>query len=172
MNSTVPTPVPRLVLGIGNILLGDEGVGVRIIEALRACIDASRRERAPCLPAGKMPKDVEVADGGTGGLDLVDLMAGRRKVIVIDAAEFDGRPGDILRFTAADLGRRESVGLSLHDLGLAEALTMMRHLGCEPEEVVVFGIKPKRIAPGLDLTAEVAAAVPKAVERVLEELDR
>jgi hydrogenase maturation protease len=149
--------VPRLVLGIGNILLGDEGVGVRIVEALR--------ERA-------MPEDVEVADGGTGGADLVDLMADRRKVIVIDAAEFDGRPGDILRFTAADLGRRESIGLSLHDLGLAEALTMMRHLGCAPEEVVIFGIKPKRIAPGLDLTAEVAATVPKVIERVLEELDR
>ena len=163
MNSTVPTPKPRLVLGIGNILLGDEGVGVRIIEAMRACIDASRRERA-------MPEDVEVADGGTGGADLVDLMADRRKVIVVDAAEFDGRPGDILRFTAADLGRREGLGLSLHDLGLAEALTMMRHLGCAPAEVVIFGIKPKRIAPGLDLTAEVAAAVPKAVERVLEEL--
>jgi len=158
-----PASPPILVLGIGNILLGDEGVGVRIVEALRACIDASRRERA-------MPEDVEVADGGTGGADLVDLMAGRRKVIVIDAAEFDGRPGDILRFTAADLGRREGIGLSLHDLGLAEALTMMRHLGCAPEEVVIFGIKPKRIAPGLDLTAEVAAAVPKAVERVLEEL--
>ena len=151
----MPTPVPRLVLGIGNILLGDEGVGVRIIEALR--------ERA-------MPEDVEVADGGTGGADLVDLMADRRKVIVVDAAEFDGRPGDILRFTAADLGPRESVGLSLHDLGLAEALTMMRHLGCEPEEVVVFGIKPKRIAPGLDLTTEVAAAIPKVVELVLAEL--
>ena len=156
MNSTVPTPKPRLVLGIGNILLGDEGVGVRIVEAMR--------ERA-------MPEDVEVADGGTGGADLVDLMAGRRKVIVIDAAEFDGRPGDILRFTAADLGRREGIGLSLHDLGLAEALTMMRHLGCAPEEVVIFGIKPKRIAPGLDLTAEVAAAVPKVIRLVLAELD-
>jgi len=151
----VPTPVPRLVLGIGNLLLGDEGVGVRIIEAIR--------ERA-------MPEDVEAADGGTGGADLVDLMAGRRKVIIVDAAEFDGRPGDILRFTAADLGRRESIGLSLHDLGLAEALTMMRRLGCEPEEVVIFGVKPKDMSPGLDLTAEVAAAVPKVVELVLAEL--
>ena len=151
----MPTPVPRLVLGIGNLLLGDEGVGVRIIEAIR--------ERA-------MPEDVEAADGGTGGADLVDLMAGRRKVIIVDAAEFDGRPGDILRFTAADLGRRESIGLSLHDLGLAEALTMMRRLGCEPEEVVIFGVKPKDMSPGLDLTAEVAAAVPKVVELVLAEL--
>ena len=151
----MPTPVPRLVLGIGNLLLGDEGVGVRIIEAIR--------ERA-------MPEDVEAADGGTGGADLVDLMAGRRKVIIVDAAEFDGRPGDILRFTAADLSPREGIGLSLHDLGLAEALTMMRRLGCEPEEVVIFGVKPKDMSPGLDLTAEVAAAVPKVVELVLAEL--
>jgi len=148
---------PTLVLGIGNILLKDEGVGVRVIEAMRGAA---------------LPEGVELADGGTFGIDLVDLIADRPRVIVIDAADAPGEPGTIFRFGAEDLAARGSVSLSLHDVGLPETLQMARHLGCAPKEVVIFGIKPRQITPGLDLTPEVAAAVPKVIEAVLTELRR
>jgi len=146
---------PVLVLGIGNILLRDEGVGVRVIEKLQE------------IP---LPDDVELVDGGTAGADLLDVLADRQKVIVIDAVEADCQPGTVLRFSADDLTQPDGVGMSLHELGLGQALKMTKQLGCEPKEVVVFGIKPKDISCGLELSEEIAASVPKVAELVLEEI--
>ena len=145
---------PILVLGIGNILLRDEGVGVRVIERMRGI---------------SLSDDVELVDGGTAGADLLDVLAERQKVIVIDAVQADCEPGTLLRFTADDLVRPDGVGMSLHELGLGEALTMTRQLGCAPKEVVVFGIEPKDLQCGLELSEEVVASIPKVVEWVLAE---
>ena len=148
---------PILVLGIGNILLRDEGVGVRVIEQMQEM---------------RLPDDVELVDGGTAGADLLDVLADRKKVIVIDAVQADCEPGTVLRFTADDLVRPDGVGVSLHELGLGEALTMTRQLGCAPENVVVFGIKPKATACGLELSDEIAALIPNVIKLVLEEIAR
>lgn len=145
-----------LVLGIGNILMRDEGVGVRVIEAMRD------------LP---MPADVELLDGGTSGVDLVDEVADRTKVIVIDAVKTDGKPGTTFRFGAADLIRDTERALSLHEFGLLETLMAAEHLGCAPKEVVIFGIQPKEVSVGLELSAEVAEALPKVIELVLAEAE-
>jgi hydrogenase maturation protease len=146
--------LPTLVLGIGNILLRDEGVGVRVVEALRLM----------SVPAG-----VELVDGGTGGADLVEVLADRRHVIVVDAMAADDPPGTIRRMTPDDLLPQQDVPLSLHQLGLLESLAIARRLGCAPGEVIVFGIQPAEIAPGLDLTPTVAAVVPKVAALVLQE---
>lgn len=146
---------PVLVLGIGNILLHDEGVGVRVIEKMREM---------------DLPDDVELVDGGTAGADLLDVLAERRKVIVIDAVQADCEPGTVLRLTADDLVRPDKVGMSLHELGLGEALTMTRQLGCEPKDVVVFGIKPKIIGCGLELSEVVTASVAKVIKLILGEI--
>ena len=146
---------PVLVLGIGNILLRDEGVGVRVIEQMQKM---------------SLPDDVELVDGGTAGADLLDVLAERQKVIVIDAVQADCEPGTVLRFTANDLVRPGGVGMSLHELGLGEALTMTKQLGREPKDVVVLGIKPKDIGCGLELSEEIAASVPRVVELVLAEI--
>ena len=145
-----------LVLGIGNILMRDEGVGVRVIEAMRD------------LP---MPADVELLDGGTSGVDLVDEVADRTKVIVIDAVKTDGKPGTTFRFGPADLIRDTERALSLHEFGLLETLMAAEHLGCAPKEVVIFGIQPKEVSVGLELSAEVAEALPKVIELVLAEAE-
>lgn len=147
--------LPVLIVGIGNILLRDEGVGVRVVEALR---DAD------------LPEDVELVDGGTCGADLVEIFADRRKVIVIDALGASGAAGSIYRLAAADLLPPQGDCISLHQLGLVESLSMAEQLGCAPKEVVIFGIQPAAIAPGLELSADVAAAVPRAVRCVLAEL--
>ncbi|MBL7146939.1 MAG: HyaD/HybD family hydrogenase maturation endopeptidase [Phycisphaerae bacterium] len=148
---------PVLVLGIGNILLRDEGVGVRVIEQMQKM---------------HLPDEVELVDGGTAGADLLDVLAERRKVIVIDAVQADCEPGTVLRFTADDLVRPDGVGMSLHELGLGEALTMAMQLGCAPEDVVVFGIKPKDIECGLELSEEIVSSVPKVIKLVLEEIKK
>jgi len=154
---------PILVLGIGNILLKDEGVGVHAVRDLTARAERGR----PTLP-----DDVELYDGGTFGIDLLDTIANRRKVIVIDAVRADAAPGTVLRFTAADLVRPGRPDLSLHQVGLFETLAMARQLGCAPEEVVIFGIVPMALEPGLELSPQVAAVVPRVVDLVLAELNK
>jgi hydrogenase maturation protease len=148
---------PILVLGIGNILLRDEGVGVRVIEAMRHLA---------------LPDGVELADGGTSGADLVDLLADRQKVIVIDAVQIDAAPGTIVRCTGSGLLDESVVPISLHQFGLVESLLSARKLGCSPKAVVVFGVKPHDLAPGLDLTPPIAALVPKLIQLVLDELNQ
>lgn len=148
---------PILVLGIGNILLRDEGVGVRVIEQMQKM---------------RLPDEVELVDGGTAGADLFDVLADRKKVIVIDAVQTDCGPGTVLRFTANDLAQPDGVSISLHELGFGEALTMTRQLGCAPEDVVVFGIKPKDISCGLELSEEIAASTLKVVKLVLAEIKK
>ena len=146
---------PILVLGIGNILLRDEGVGVRAIEVLA--------DRA-------LPAEIELLDGGTAGADLVDAIAGRKKVLVVDAMDAGEKPGTVYRFTEKDLLEGEAGALSLHEFGLLETLQMARELKCAPEEVIIFGVQPKSISPGLELTAEISAALPGVIEVVLAEL--
>ena len=159
-----------LVLGIGNILLKDEGVGVHVVQAM-----ADQAAKGTL----KLSGDVELFDGGTFGIDLLDTIAGRRKVIVIDAVHVTAEeaadpskvgPGAVLRFTAADLQQREAADLSLHQVGLFETLAMARQLGCAVGDVVIFGIVPKTLEPGLELSPEVAATAPKVIELVLAEI--
>jgi hydrogenase maturation protease len=146
---------PVLVLGVGNLLLRDEGIGVRVVQEL---------ERTE-LPAG-----VEVFDGGTAGFDLIDVIAGRRKVIVVDALDADYLPGTVVRLRPEELIAAERPGLSLHDLGLLEALVMARQLGEAPEEVVIFGVQPQDLSCGLELSPIIRARVPELIDLVLTEL--
>jgi hydrogenase maturation protease len=96
-----------LVLGIGNILLRDEGIGVHVIRQLQKQLLAG---------------SVDIVDGGTGGVEFVVLIAGRRKLVVVDAGDIDGVPGDILRLGYDELSRRCQEEMSLHEFGLAESL--------------------------------------------------
>jgi hydrogenase maturation protease len=148
---------PRLILGVGNLLLRDEGVGVHVISALRD------RE---------LPDDVELWDGGTASFDLLDTLAGRRQVIIIDAVRTGSEPGTIFRFTPEDISARREQVTSLHQVGLLEALTVAEHLlDSAPQEVIILGIEPKEIDWGLELSPEVEAAVPRVIELAMEELD-
>jgi hydrogenase maturation protease len=154
---------PILILGIGNILLRDEGVGVHVIQEIEARV--ARGELV-------LPDDVEVYDGGTFGIDLLDMIAGRRRVICVDAVAADVPPATILRFAGADLARKKVADMSLHQVGLLEALAMSKQLGCAPQEVIIFGVAPKAMKSGLEMTPEVAALVPKLVDLVMAELKK
>ena len=145
---------PVLIMGIGNILLRDEGVGVRVIEAMQGM---------------DLPDDVELVDAGTAGADLIDIVADRRKVIVVDAIQGQAEPGTVFRMGSEDLLPQEGEAISLHQLGLVESLAMAKQLGCAPQDTVVFGIQPGEISAGLELTAPVARVVPKVIEAVMAE---
>ncbi len=147
---------PVLVLGVGNILMGDEGLGVRAVEALAET---------------DLPEDVEIFDGGTTGADLIDVLAERRKVIVIDAVEAPVPPGTIMRFGSEDFARRSVTMMSLHQVGILDALAMTRHIGCAPEEVVIFGVKPKTVRLGVGLSDEITDVISTVVDLVGIELD-
>jgi hydrogenase maturation protease len=144
-----------LVLGIGNILLRDEGIGVRVVEALKT------------MP---LPPDVELVDGGTAGADLIDVLAQRQNVIIVDAVQSDAPPGTILKLTPRDLLESRDTALSLHDLDVPQTLAMTRLLGCAPEQVIIIGIVPESIDPGMELTPALQALVPRIVRLVREQI--
>ena len=146
---------PILILGIGNILLRDEGVGVHVVKKL-AEFD--------------LGDDVEIVDGGTAGADLLDIIADRSKLIVVDAVDIDSEPGAVVRFTDAQPSNHHHKQMSLHELGIAETIQMTKQLGCPPESVVFFGIKPADLTPGLDLSDPVAKSVNIVIEQILKEL--
>ena len=148
---------PTLVLGLGNILLRDEGVGVRVVQAMEHLT---------------LPPDVELFDGATAGFDLLDVLADRRQVIVIDAISGSSEPGTVLRLSPEDLVPQHAPGVSLHEVGLLEALTMARQLGVAPQEVVILGIKPHDVGCGLDLSPETARLVPRIIELARAEIEQ
>ena len=150
-----PAKAPILVVGIGNILLRDEGIGVHVV---RAMADRS------------LPADVELLDGGTAGADLLDTISDRDKVILIDALDADVPPGTIVRLEAEDLAAGASDSISLHEFGLAETLQMAKHLGCMPLQVTVLAVRPQDVRSGLELSAEMRSWLPGLVQAVLDEL--
>jgi hydrogenase maturation protease len=155
VRSTVPD---TLVVGLGNPLRGDDGIGVRVAQALME---------------GPLPAGVEVLDGGTQGLGLVSVLEGRRRAIVVDAADVGRAPGEFVRFTPDEvnlLGGDQR--LSIHDAGLRDALLLARVLGVLPDQVVILGVQPANLDWDQDLSPAVQAALPRLVAAVLEELDK
>lgn len=143
-----------VVIGIGNLLLRDEGVGVHAVRALRG---------------RQLPPEVEVIDGGTATLELLPILQEAQRVVVIDALRGGAPPGTLYRVTPQDLMEGEERPLSLHQVGFLEVLRMARQLGSDPE-VVIIGVEPKEIAWGTELTPELRRRLPRVVEAVLREL--
>jgi len=145
-----------VVIGVGNLLLRDEGVGIHAV-----------RE----LPKRTLPPGVEVIDGGVAGIRLLDWFSEAQKLLLIDAAEMGLEPGAVARFTPEDVRFQSGdLKLSTHDVALPEVLAIARAVNQCPSEVIILGIQPKEISWGMELTPEVRGAVPKVVELVLEEI--
>ncbi len=153
------TPVkPTLILGLGNPLRGDDGLGARVVEA---------------LASETLPPGVEVLDAGTPGVGLLNLIEGRRRVILVDAADMGRVPGSIARFRPGEAALEGSPGgVSLHSSGVAEALALGRALALPLPEMVVFGVQPARLDWGQGLSPEVEAAMASVVEAVSKEAGR
>lgn len=143
-----------LILGIGNILHKDDGLGAFIVNE----IDASIKD---------LPEYVEVADGGTLGYDLLPLMSGREKIVIVDALKVDDIPGSIYRFPAKHLTDNNNK-FSLHDMGVKKIIDMLTLSGEEPE-IEIIGIVPEDINSfEIGITDSVKKSIPKAVEFILD----
>jgi|SRR5664279_5377249 hydrogenase maturation protease len=148
-----------LLLGIGNVLLGDDGLGAWFAKAFPQRYD--------------MPPNLEVIEGGTLGLELLDCIAGRRALIVVDAvATRGGKAGDVVRLAGDTVLVSLGTKMSTHDIALRDLLAAATLLGCMPQAVVVCGIEPTPIAPHVALSADVRAALPALEGLVLDELAR
>lgn len=145
-----------LVLGLGNILLSDEGVGVRAVEALV--------EQVP------LPPDVEVLDGGTSGMDLLDQIAGRARLIVVDAVRTGRPPASVVRLAGDEVPAFFSAKLSPHQLGLSDVLAVLRLMDAAPAEITVIGVEPVSLDLGLDLSPAVAASLAEVLALLRTEL--
>lgn len=143
------------IIGIGNPLMGDDGIGIAAVSALEK---------------EGVPEGVEIIDGGTGGLTLLTLMEGAKKVILVDAVETGREPGTILRLAGEDLEPETSASsLSLHSSGLPEVLALGRALGTLPP-LILFGVQPDSVEVRLGLSEPVAAALPSLLALIREEL--
>jgi len=148
---------PTLILCLGNPLLGDEGIGVRVAEELKGL---------------ELPDGVSVVEGGTAGLSLISLMEGYQRVIIVDAADMGYPPGRVVRFTPAEVQfKTAEAPLSLHQIGLAEALALAEALEVAPSELVIIGVQPSRVEVEAELSPEVEGAIPQIIRMVLDELD-
>jgi hydrogenase maturation protease len=146
-----------LVLGVGNTLLKDEGIGVKVVEKLQSGYSFS--------------SNVELMDGGTLGLRLLDPISNADYVIVVDAVQNAQPPGTLYRLPADDLAKRVTFKNSLHQLDLVETLAYAEILGNRPEAVII-GIEPADISPwGTELTEPIAALLPEMCSRVLKEIE-
>jgi len=146
-----------LIMGLGNPLLGDEGIGVRVVEELKGL---------------ELPEGVVVVEGGTTGLGLIGLMEGYERVIIVDAADMGHPPGRVVRFTPLEVQLKTAEApLSLHQIGLEEVLALAEALEVAPAELVIIGIQPSLLEVGVGLSPEVEGAIPQIIRIILDELD-
>jgi hydrogenase maturation protease len=145
---------PFLILGIGNFLRTDDGIGVHVVNQLN--------------DSGKLPGWVEAIDAGTSGLDLPAMMQGRKRVIVVDALDASEEPGSIFRFDARRLASSAPHAVSLHETGIVEALRALEVLGQRPETEIIGVVPQDAASMGIEPTEPVIAAVPKVVRLALQ----
>ncbi len=145
-----------VVLGMGNLLLKDEGVGVHVAHAMQEISYPNN-------------VDLEVIDGGT--LPDVPISFGEAdKLIVVDAVKARGEPGAIYRFHLKDIKVDDKMLTSLHQISLLENLRLMEEFGQKPKDVVIIGIEPEDMNWGLELSPNLQQRIPQIIKVVLEEI--
>jgi hydrogenase maturation protease len=147
-----------LVLGIGNLVMSDDGIGVRVVQRL--------------LEQYRFPPGVTVVDGGTLGLDLLPMLEGVEKLLLVDAVETGAVSGTIVRISGQEIPIAMKTKLSAHQAGLQDLLLLAELLGDLPREMVLLGVRPEEISIGLELSAQVASCLEPLVAMALEELEQ
>ena len=146
------------ILGVGSILMTDEGFGVRVIQALDKQFD--------------FPENVSVVDGGVLGLGLLGVMTEADHLIVIDVIRNNGQPGDLFRLAGDAVPERIRAKNSLHQVDFLEAHTLCHAMDKVPE-TVILGVEPKDIDTlCVELTEEISCRIDPVIDMVLKELDR
>jgi hydrogenase maturation protease len=147
----------KLIIGLGNILLKDEGVGVRCVEYLKG---------------RGLDNGIKTVDGATLGFDLLEEIRGFEKVVIVDAVDMGKEPGHVASFDAEQLlslpcGEK----FSLHEIGLVDVIQVGKKIGYDFGSVRIVGIQPKEVSRGDSLSDVLEEKIPILVERVLKEID-
>lgn len=147
-----------LVIGMGNVLMQDEGIGVRAVEAL------------DCRYT--VPDNVRLVDGGTTGIELFEPMRTADCLIVADAVNFDRPPGTLIRIADEEINAFFQTKLSNHQLGLSDLLALLKMKNETPSRVAIIGMVPHRLENRLGLSAPAAAGLEAMVGMLVQELAR
>lgn len=147
-----------VVLGVGNILMSDEGVGVHTVNEFEKRF--------------ALPENVRCVDGGTSTQELMGDLENLDHLIVIDAVAAGAAPATVLRFEGAAVPAAFTTKLSPHQVGISDLLATLKLLGREPKNVVLLGVEPEVLKLDMNLSPRVAARVPELLERVQGELTR
>ena len=149
------------VIGFGNILMGDDGIGPRVIEELRKDELLGNNENVIFL------------DCGTSGIDLIFMINENDNLIIIDAIDAGQEVAEIVKFDIEDVDsfiKKEIISYSIHDIGLAEVLSIMKSMNMKTKAKMI-GIKPKSVEFCDKLTEEIESKIPDIVKIVKEEIE-
>ena len=147
--------VKILVLGVGNLVHSDDGLGVHAIQSL---------SEDP-----RIPSDVVLMDGGTQGLSLLPHISAFQRLLVIDAVDVGEKPGTLIRVEGKALEHLPGKA-SVHQLGFADLMVALELLGESPEEIVLLGVQPLSTEWGTEVTAPVREALSRLPDLVVEQL--
>ncbi|OPZ84922.1 MAG: Hydrogenase 2 maturation protease [bacterium ADurb.Bin429] len=141
-----------VIIGIGNPLCGDDGVGIALLEALEGRVDA------------------DLVDAGTSAMQVVHALAGRHRAILLDCARMGLPFGTLRRFTPEEVANGTSLPrLSLHEGDLLAFLALARNLGAAPEEIILFGIEPASLEPAMHLSSILVAQMGDYLTAIIAE---
>lgn len=146
-----------IVIGVGNLLMADEGIGVRVVQRL--------------VEQYHIPEGVQILDGGTLGLDLLYYLEGCENLLLIDAVSSELEPGGLLCLRDEEVPAFLSMKISPHQIGIPDMLAAAHLKGIYPQRVVLWGIQPGLVEIGLTLSPEVSEQLDVLVSKVLEQLD-
>ena len=149
-------PCPVLVLGMGNILLEDEGLGIHALNMLQ------RRY--------ELPPEVECLDGGTSGMALLDLISRRRHLLVLDAVQTGDPPGTLVKMDDQEVPVYFGLRITPHQLGLSDVLASLKLTEEQPDQVTVLGLVPFSLEMSLDLSAQIDTRLDHLIEAIVNEL--
>lgn len=148
--------IKKAILGIGNILLRDDGIGVHMINELKN---------------EEFKSNIELIDGGTCILDLLDVFVKNNKIIIVDSLKGGHLPGTIYKVPPEELGGYIKANSSLHDVQVLDIVKQANLMGYYPE-VMIIGIEPEEIYFDLELSNTIKEQIPKIKQIILEELEK
>lgn len=154
-----------IVLGLGNTLNRDEGLGVHALKALEARLSPSPPSPLPRCGRGERGVRVEFLDGGTLGLNLLPLVEECSHLLLLDAADAGQPPGTLIELRREEIPLYAGVKMSQHQIGFQEVLGLANVRGRLPAHLQLIGIQPADLGIGTQLSPEVAATLPRAVAR-------
>jgi hydrogenase maturation protease len=147
------------VIGIGNPLRRDDGIGIILLEKLVEKKD-------------NLSENLEYIDGGTGGMNLLHLLASYDKVLIIDAVDFKGKPGDYKIFKSNKvISQKQSIDFSTHESDMLKIIKLSKKLDECPDEILIFGIQPKDVSYGQNLSDEIKQVIDLIIKNLEKEIN-